>query len=102
MGENEKETIISKLINELIDEKDRVTGLTVRTDQLDMLSVMIFNNLRLNYDGDALKIADDELILGYLKAIYPARYSAVLGKLKEERENELRKAQAKEKGKKEA
>lgn len=102
MDEKEKETAICKLIEELMISKDRNADLITASEQLDTLTLIIFNNLRLNYDGDGLRITDDELILEYLKAIYPARYSAVLGKLKEERENELRKAQAKEKGKKEA
>lgn len=100
------ETWIDKLVDELVDAKNEVIGLSISNDQLDKLVTMILNSSELNYQGNGLRISSDTPILEYLRAVYPARYANKLTALKVEQEAELKKladAKAKEsKGKKEA
>lgn len=107
------ETWIDKLVDELVDAKNEKTDLSVAVtelrgykDQFDMFIEIVLNNSRLDYDGEGLRIKNEEPIFEYLRVLYPVSYAKTLSALKAEREAELKKladAKAKEsKGKKEA
>ena len=99
MDENEKETIINKLIDELIAEKNK----NAENVQNGVFVKIVLDNTRLAYDGDGLRITDDDVILAYIKSVYPAEYALRLAELKRAaKETEQKNAQTKEKGKKEA
>lgn len=84
-----KETWIDKLVDELVDTKEEITGLTVDSAQLDALINIILNNSRLDYAGKSLTIDSERVILEYIKAIFPLRYAERLKALKAEAAKEL-------------
>lgn len=106
MDNTAKETWIDKLIDELVDTKDEVSQLRLKEARLETLISLIFNNVRLDYDGKSLRFDNETAILEYLRVIYSRYYEGKLTSLKTEREAEvqrLEEAKAKEaKGKKEA
>ena len=106
MDNTAKETWIDKLIDELVDTKDEVSQLRLKEARLETLISLIFNNVRLDYDGKSLRFDNETTILEYLRVIYSRYYEGKLTSLKTEREAEvqrLEEAKAKEaKGKKEA
>ena len=102
----ENETWIDKLVDELVDTKDKVTDLNVKAIRLDVLAEIILNNTRLDYDGEGLRIENESAILEYLRVIRPSFYASKLKSLKDKREAEIQRLaeiKAKEaKGKEEA
>ena len=106
MDNTTKETWIDKLIDELVDTKDEVSQLRLKEARLETLISLIFNNVRLDYDGKSLRFDNETAILEYLRVIYSRYYEGKLTSLKTEREAEVQRleaAKAKEtKGKKEA
>ena len=106
MDNTAKETWIDKLIDELVDTKDEISQLRLKEARLETLISLIFNNVRLDYDGKNLRFDNETTILEYLRVIYSRYYEGKLTSLKTEREAEvqrLKEAKAKEaKGKKEA
>ena len=84
----EKETWIDKLIDELVDTKDTVADNAVELDQFYTLVKLIFNNARLNYSGESLRIENEDAIFEYLKVIEPDTYYSKLKALKVERDAE--------------
>ena len=87
----ENETWINKLVDELVDTKNDYADARVELDQFDTLIKLIFNNARLAYGGEGLRIENEESILEYLKVIAPDSYYSKLNSLKAEREFELAK-----------
>ena len=106
MDNTVNETWINKLVDELVDTKNEYASQVVDVNQLYTLIKIIFNNSRLDYGGEGLRIEGDTAIFEYLRVIDPDSYYRKLNSLKSEREAELirlEEAKAKEsKGKKEA
>lgn len=101
----ENETWINKLVDELVDTKNIYTDARVEIDQFDTLIELIFNNARLAYNGEGLRLENEDSIFEYLKVIAPNHYFGKIKSLKAEREAGLIELQAKaeaEKAKKEA
>lgn len=97
-----KETWIDKLVDELVVAKDDISELSVEHNQLNNLIRILFNNARLDYNGEGLTLANDTAVYEYLRALKPTYYNEKLDKLKADREaEELEKSKA-AKGKKEA
>lgn len=84
-----KETWIDKLIDELVDAKNEIANDTVTIYQLNTLVALIFNNTRLGYGGDELRIENETTIFEYLRVIDPTGYETRLNDLKAEREAEI-------------
>lgn len=102
MDNTVNETWIDKLIDELVDTKDEVSRLSIKEDKFESLLSLIFNNARLDYSGESLRLENDDAVFEYLRAIYPRYYKERLDELIEE-SKKLAEAKAKEaKGKKEA
>ena len=76
----EKETWIDKLVDELVNTKNIYTDARVEIDQFDTLIELIFNNARLDYHGEGLRLENEVPIFEYLKVIAPNHY---YGKIKE-------------------
>lgn len=103
MDNTVNETWINKLVDELVDAKDERSSNAVEINQFYNLLKLIFNNARLGYCGEELRLENETAILEYLKVIDPTGYKARLDELKVEREAELAEAKAKAaKAKKEA
>lgn len=97
-----KETWIDKLVDELVVAKNDISELSIEHDQLNNLVRILFNNARLDYNGEGLTLTNDTAVYEYLRALNPTCYNARLDKLKADREaEELEKSKA-AKGKKEA
>ena len=79
-----KETWIDKLVDELVDAKNDLIEAETGCNQLYNLKEIIFNNVTLDYSGKSLRINNDDVILEYLRAIYPDSYDIALERLKEE------------------
>ena len=102
MDNTAKETWIDKLIDELVDTKDEVSHLSKKEDKFESLLSLIFNNARLDYSGESLRLENDDAVFEYLRAIYPSYYKERLDELIE-KSKKLAEAKAKEaKGKEEA
>ena len=102
MDNTVNETWIDKLIDELVDTKNEVSRLSIKEDKFESLLSLIFNNARLDYSGESLRLENDDAVFEYLRAIYPRYYKEKLDELIEE-SKKLAEAKAKEaKGKKEA
>lgn len=97
MDKSTNDTWIDKLIDELVDTKDEITALGVLNNQSNILLEIIFNCSRLNYDGDSLRINNEDAIFQYLKVICPEEYKARLDALKAERQAEIAIARARHK-----
>ena len=104
MDNTVKETWIDKLVDELVDTKNEVANQVVEVNQLYTLIKIIFNNVRLDYSGEGMRIENDTAILEYLRVIDPDSYYKKLNGLKSEREAEIAKHKAAQeaKGKEEA
>ena len=105
----EKETWIDKLVDELVDTKNEVASQVVDVNRLYTITKLIFNNARLDYGGEGLRIENESAIFEYLRVIDPDGYYKRLNLLKDEREAELKKiaetaeyCKKESKGKKEA
>ena len=59
------------LINELMEEAKESA---LDQERLDTIVVMLLNGARLDYDGKALRVGNDEVIMSYLRAITPTEY----------------------------
>ena len=92
MDNTTKETWIDKLIDELVDTKDEVADNAVELDQFYTLIKLIFNNARLDYSGESLRIENESAIFEYLKVIDPDTYYSKLKALKDEAEAQLARA----------
>ena len=92
MDNTAKETWIDKLIDELVDTKDTVADNAVDLNQFYTLIKLIFNNARLDYSGESLRIENEEAIFEYLKVIDPNTYYSKLKALKDEAEAQLARA----------
>ena len=97
-----KETWIDKLVDELVVAKNDISELSIERNQLNSLVRILFNNARLDYNGEGLTLTNDTAVYEYLRALNYTCYNARLNKLKADREaEELEKSKA-AKGKKEA
>lgn len=98
MDNTVNETFIDKLIDELVDTKAEIANNAVEIDQFCNLIKLVFNNARLDYSGESMRLENDTLIFEYLRVIAPETYAAKLDDLKAEREAEIQKlAEAKAK-----
>ena len=88
MDNTVNETWIDKLVDELVDAKNEVASKAVDVEQLYTLVKLIFNNARLNYSGESLRIENEDAIFEYLKVIEPDTYYSKLKALKAERDAE--------------
>lgn len=103
MDNTVNETWINKLVDELVDAKDERSSDAVEINQFYNLLKLIFNNARLGYGGEELRLENEKAIFEYLRVIDQTGYEARLNDLKAEREGELAEAKAKAaKAKKEA
>lgn len=94
MDNTVKENWIDKLVDELVDTKNELAFQSVNVDRLYTLIRIIFNNVRLDYSGDNMRIENDSAILEYLRVIDPDAYYKKLNGLKIEREAEIAKLNA--------
>ena len=101
MDNTVKETWIDKLVDELVDARAEVTELSIIEKESNILLEIIFNNSRLDYSCEGLRIENDDAIFEYLRVIAPEGYYRKLKSLKDKRDAELEKAKA-AKAKKEA
>lgn len=90
MDNTVKETWIDKLIDELVDTKAEIANNAVDINQFYNLIKLIFNNARLDYSGESMRLDNDTLIFEYLRVIDPETYAAKLDALKVEREAEIK------------
>ena len=95
MDNTVNETWINKLIDELVDAKNERSSDAVEINQFYNLLKLIFNNARLGYGGEELRLENETAIFEYLRVIDPTGYEARLNDLKAEREVELAEAKAK-------
>lgn len=72
------------LIQEL---KDEAKEIALDADRLDTLVFMLLDGAHLDYDGKALRVGNDEVIMAYLHAISPISYEKKLAALQKEKEN---------------
>ena len=72
------------LIHELM-EKSNENALD--SERLDTLVFMLLDGAHLDYDGKALRVGNDEVIMAYLHAISPISYEKKLAALQKEKEN---------------
>lgn len=72
------------LIHELIEEANENA---LYSERLDTIVFMLLDGAHLDYDGKALRVGNDEVIMSYLRAISPTAYRNKLEALQEEKEN---------------
>ena len=72
------------LIYELM-EKTNENALAA--ERLDTIIIMLLDGAHLDYDGKALRVGNDEVIMSYLRAITPTEYRKKLEALQKEKEN---------------
>ena len=94
MDNTVKETWIDKLVDELVNAKDEVSRLSIKEAKFENLLSLIFNNARLDYSGESLRLENDGAVFEYLRAIYTRYYNERLNELKAEREAEIAKLKA--------
>ena len=87
----ENETWIDKLIDELVDTKNDVADYRVINKQCGILLELIFNNARLDYSGENMRIENEDAIFEYLRVIAPDAYYKKLNSLKTKRDAEIEK-----------
>ena len=92
MDNTVNETWIDKLVDELVDAKDEISRDAVEINQFYNLLKLIFNNARLDYSGESLRIENEGAIFEYLKVIDPDTYYSKLKALKDEAEAQLARA----------
>ena len=90
MDNTVNETWINKLVDELVDARAEVTELSIIEKQSNILLEIIFNNSRLAYGGEGMRIENEAAIFEYLKVIDPDGYYSKLKSLKAEREAETK------------
>lgn len=72
------------LIHELMeDAKENALD----SERLETLVFMLLDGAHLDYDGKALRVGNDEVIMAYLHAISPSAYIKTLEALQKEKEN---------------
>jgi hypothetical protein len=89
MDNTVNETWINKLVDELVDAKNERSSDAVEINQFYNLLKLIFNNARLGYGGDELRLENETAIFEYLRVIDLTGYEARLNDLKAEREAEI-------------
>lgn len=89
MDNTVNETWINKLVDELVDAKNERLSDAVDINQFYNLLKLIFNNARLGYGGEELRLENETAIFEYLRVIDPTGYAARLNELKVEREAEI-------------
>ena len=67
--------------NEVRISLDRYLELRCKAEQFDIITKIIFDNVKLNYDKTELYSADQQQLLDYLKIIKVEEYNAKLKKL---------------------
>ena len=67
--------------NEVRISLDRYLELRCKAEQFDIITKIIFDNVKLNYDKTELYSADQQQLLDYLKIIKAEEYNAKLKKL---------------------
>lgn len=72
------------MIHELMEEANENA---LDSERLDTIVFMLFDGAHLDYDGKALRVGNDEVIMTYLRAISPAEYRRKLEALQKEKEN---------------
>lgn len=72
------------LIHELMEE---VIENALDSERLDTIVFMLLDGAHLDYDGKALRVGNDEVIMSYLHAISPTEYIKKLEALQKEKEN---------------
>lgn len=91
MDNTVNENWINNLVDELVDTKNKRTDDAVEINQFYNLLRLIFNNARLDYSGENMRIDNETAIFEYLKIIDPTGYNTRLDDLKIEREAEIEK-----------
>lgn len=74
----ENENWIDKLVDEYVDTTNDLIEAEISCNQLNTLKEIIFNNVTLDYSGKSLRINNDNVILEYLRAVYPDSYDIAL------------------------
>ena len=85
---------LDKLIDELVDAKDERSSDAVEINQFYNLLKLIFNNAKLGYGGEELRLENETAIFEYLRVIDPTGYETRLNRLKDEREAERKRLEA--------
>lgn len=79
------------LINELMEESNGLMEEAVKnvidSERLNTIVFMLLEGAHLDYDGKALRVDNDEVIMSYLHAIRPIEYRKKLEALQKEKEN---------------
>lgn len=76
--------ITNILFHELLEEANKKA---LNSDRLDTIVFMLLDGAHLDYDGKALRVGNDEVIMSYLRAISPTEYRKKLEALQKEKEN---------------
>lgn len=72
------------LIHKLMEEANENA---LASERLDTIVIMLLDGAHLDYDGKALRVGNDEVIMSYLRAICPTDYRRKLEALQKEKEN---------------
>ena len=72
------------LIHELMEEANENA---LNSERLETIIFMLLDGAHLDYDGKALRVGNDEVIMSYLRAIRPTAYRKQLEDLQKEKEN---------------
>ena len=72
------------LIRELTEEAKEFS---LDSERLNTIVFMLLDGAHLDYDGKALRVGNDEVIMSYLHAIRPIEYRKKLEALQKEKEN---------------
>ena len=66
------------------NEYEYVLKLAIDKSNLDALVHLIIDNAELNYKGDDLRISNEEVVLQFIKYLYPNTYLTKLKELQKE------------------
>ena len=66
------------------DEFEYVLKLAIDKSNLDALVHLIIDNATLNYKGEDLRISNEEVVLQFIKYLYPNTYLTKLKELQKE------------------
>ena len=72
------------LIHELMEEANENA---LNSERLETIIFMLLDGANLDYDGKALRVGNDDVIMSYLRAIRPTAYRKQLEDLQKEKEN---------------
>ena len=72
------------LIHELMEDANEYA---LDSERLNTIVFMLLDGAHLDYDGKALRVGNDEVIMSYLRAIHPEMYAMKLEALQKEKEN---------------